>query len=76
MFARVSSAFTGLFVLANIAASNALVARQGGSIVCSCPTDLYGDYGTLINQDETYQCAYPDGSCVWTVQVRVLNVKC
>ncbi|KAJ3536686.1 hypothetical protein NM688_g6803 [Phlebia brevispora] len=32
---------------------------------CSCPSDLFGDAGVLINQFTGYQCAYPLGACTW-----------
>ncbi|OSX60080.1 hypothetical protein POSPLADRAFT_1075451 [Postia placenta MAD-698-R-SB12] len=32
---------------------------------CSCPTDLNGDSGVMINQFTGYQCAYANGACTW-----------
>ncbi len=40
---------------------------------CSCPHDLLGDTGVLINQFTGYQCAYPGGACTWDfVSIAVL----
>lgn len=32
---------------------------------CTCPRDLNGDIGVMINQFTGYQCAYPHGACTW-----------
>lgn len=37
---------------------------------CPCPRDLNNDKGVLINLFPGYQCAYPNGACTWSDQVR------
>ncbi|EPQ53889.1 hypothetical protein GLOTRDRAFT_25998, partial [Gloeophyllum trabeum ATCC 11539] len=32
---------------------------------CTCPDDLNGDAGVLINYFRGYQCAYLRGICTW-----------
>jgi len=32
---------------------------------CTCPIDLNGDTGVLINVFPGYQCAYAGGACTW-----------
>ena len=50
--------------------STATCSTSGG---CSCPRDLNGDTGVLINQFTGYQCAYPHGACTWDF-VRPLQI--
>ncbi|EKM51468.1 uncharacterized protein PHACADRAFT_152228 [Phanerochaete carnosa HHB-10118-sp] len=40
---------------------------------CSCPTDNNGDTGDLINQFTDYQCAYPNGACLWNIDGTLRN---
>ncbi|KAI0086876.1 hypothetical protein BDY19DRAFT_908043 [Irpex rosettiformis] len=42
--------------------TSATCSTSGG---CTCPHDLNGDTGVLINQFTGYQCAYPHGACTW-----------
>lgn len=45
-----------------------------GEPPCSCPTDLNGDSGVMINLYPGYQCAYPGGACTWDDIVRGLFI--
>ena len=66
MFART---FVALLAVSAFAASASAAAITARDPVCSCVPDINGDEGVLINEYASYQCAYPEGSCVWIISV-------
>lgn len=47
-----------------------IACHTDGAPACICPKDLNGDTGVLINVYPGYQCAYRNGACTWSDQVR------
>ncbi|CAL1701826.1 unnamed protein product [Somion occarium] len=61
--------------LMNTAQTNCPSSAPCPSSGCTCPSDLNGDSGILINYFTGYQCAYPNGACTWDSNGALTNTR-